>query len=357
MNKNPIVFISYSWDNESHKEWVLALADRLCNNGVDVQLDRYNLKAGKDMTFFMEKSVQEADHVLLIMTPNYKLKAEQRKGGVGYEISMITSEIYANQKTEKFIPIVRIGGREKCVPLFVKNRIDIDMREDSLFEANIEELLRTIYNEHIIEKPKLGTKPMFSNNTSGGIKLDNKDLIQESKILQTENEDYAEGFIKDTDIICPKDLYSRWYSKFKRGNKYGIFRENNYDIIGCPPPVGSIIIPPIFDDITGIAPISQIFIVKLKDKYGVYSGSRLIIQPEFDNIIIEDDFMFSHRGGQICKDGKWGFFDGFGISIECKYDSIIKHFNGEGTNSYALVRLNNKNIKINKKGKRIWLDW
>jgi hypothetical protein len=36
----PRVFISYSWENEAHKEWVMALATRLYTDGIDVTLDR-----------------------------------------------------------------------------------------------------------------------------------------------------------------------------------------------------------------------------------------------------------------------------------------------------------------------------
>lgn len=38
----PEVFISYSHDNDEHKEWVLQLATRLRSNGIDVILDRWN---------------------------------------------------------------------------------------------------------------------------------------------------------------------------------------------------------------------------------------------------------------------------------------------------------------------------
>jgi hypothetical protein len=82
------VFISYSWDDEIHKTWVLKIADKLVCNGIFVYLDRYDLKAGKDITHFMENSLKYADKVLLIMTPNFKNKAEKRKGGVGHETSI-----------------------------------------------------------------------------------------------------------------------------------------------------------------------------------------------------------------------------------------------------------------------------
>jgi hypothetical protein len=63
--KNPAVFIHYSWDNEKHKEWVLFLANRLVADGVDVTLDRFDLKIGSNNTYFMEK-VEKVDKVVLI---------------------------------------------------------------------------------------------------------------------------------------------------------------------------------------------------------------------------------------------------------------------------------------------------
>jgi hypothetical protein len=158
----PKIFISYSWDGEAHKKWVLTMAEKLTENGVHVFLDRYDLNAGKDMTSFMENSVQESDKVLLIMTPNFKIKAEKREGGVGYETSMITAEIFKNQQTEKFIPIVRLGDRDSCTPTFVQSRLYIDMSDDTKFEENFEELLRSIHNEPKIKRPPIGKKPDFS---------------------------------------------------------------------------------------------------------------------------------------------------------------------------------------------------
>ncbi len=158
----PVVFISYSWDDEAHQQWVLELANKLCKNGVDVILDRYYLKAGTEMIRFMENSVQKSDKVLLIMTPNFKTKADNRSGGVGYEYSMITAEMFNNQQTEKFIPILRSGTRENSTPTFVKSRIDIDMIVDDNFDAKFDELLRIIHEEPKIKKPFIGPKPTFN---------------------------------------------------------------------------------------------------------------------------------------------------------------------------------------------------
>ena len=44
----PRVFISYSHDSASHKEWVLNFATTLRNRGIDAVLDQWDLKPGDD---------------------------------------------------------------------------------------------------------------------------------------------------------------------------------------------------------------------------------------------------------------------------------------------------------------------
>jgi hypothetical protein len=58
-NKDSIVrsaFISYSWDDDAHREWVRALAARLRADGVDVSIDRWVAVPGDQLTVFMEGS-------------------------------------------------------------------------------------------------------------------------------------------------------------------------------------------------------------------------------------------------------------------------------------------------------------
>ena len=62
----PEVFISYSHDNEEHKQWVLQLATRLRLNGVDIILDRWNLKLGSDLASFMERGLSKSQRIICI---------------------------------------------------------------------------------------------------------------------------------------------------------------------------------------------------------------------------------------------------------------------------------------------------
>ena len=162
----PKVFISYSWDNEAHQKWVLDLANQLVAKGVDVTLDQYELQLGANLSHFMERAVADADKVLLILTENYKVKAEGRTGGVGYEYSMINSALYKTQtNNKKFLPILRGTDRETSTPIFVNAFINLDMRSDAQFEQQLEALLRTIFNKPKVVKPPIGTPPTFAATT------------------------------------------------------------------------------------------------------------------------------------------------------------------------------------------------
>lgn len=79
------VFISYSWDSEDHKAWVLDLANRLRDDGIDAILDQSHLHLGGRTPEFMERSVRDSRSVLVICTEGYKLRFDGRVGGAGYE--------------------------------------------------------------------------------------------------------------------------------------------------------------------------------------------------------------------------------------------------------------------------------
>ena len=53
------LFISYSWQPEQHEKWVLELASALRQDGVDVILDKWDLKEGYDAHKFMERMVAD----------------------------------------------------------------------------------------------------------------------------------------------------------------------------------------------------------------------------------------------------------------------------------------------------------
>lgn len=163
--EHPIVFISYSWDDEEHKEWVLKVANRLRTDGVDVILDRYHLRPGVNLSFFVENSLRTSNRVITILTPQYKSKADNRKGGVGQEYTIINNELIKNIATnERIIPVLRKGNPDSSIPDFLKTYIYVSFINDDDFDKNYEELVREIYKSPKITPPELGSRPSFISN-------------------------------------------------------------------------------------------------------------------------------------------------------------------------------------------------
>lgn len=160
----PIVFISYSHDSSSHKEWVLNLATKLQENGLSIILDEWDLKLGGDLAKFMENGLTQSQRVLLVCTDKYIEKSDSGKGGVGYEKMIVTSELMENLDTHKFIPVVRKVTLTKKVPLFMGGRLFIDFSDDDKFEEKLEELLREIHGSPENKKPEIGKNPFKSES-------------------------------------------------------------------------------------------------------------------------------------------------------------------------------------------------
>ena len=154
----PRVFVSYSHDSAEHKGWVLDFATTLRNRGVDAVLDQWDLKPGDDLPHFMETQLEAADYVLMICTDKYVKKANAGEGGVGYEKMIMTSSLLLKIDGSKVIPIIRQVGTD-LRPTFLNTKLYIDFSKDEDAEYSFDDLLRTLLNSPLFEKPKIGENP------------------------------------------------------------------------------------------------------------------------------------------------------------------------------------------------------
>lgn len=184
----PIVFISYSWDSPEHSKWVLNLANQLVIRGVDVILDQYDLSVGNEMTHFMEKGIS-ADKILVILTPKYKLKADKREKGVGYEYSMLSHLYYQGEPNKaKILPILREGESQSSAPTFMENRVYHDMRDDIKFDNKLFDLIKVILDEPLVRKPALGSLPDFSERQIPDLEKTILDFKSKEKFYKDKDE-------------------------------------------------------------------------------------------------------------------------------------------------------------------------
>ncbi|MCK4528320.1 toll/interleukin-1 receptor domain-containing protein [candidate division WOR-3 bacterium] len=158
MDSNPTTFISYAWESDDLKNWVKELATQLRQNGIDAKLDQWEVVPGDQMPHFMEKSVRENNYVIIICTPKYKTKSENRIGGVGYEGDIMTAEVLQNANHRKFIPILKSGTKETSIPSWLQGKYFIDLSNDHHFKKNFEDLITTLLNVRETA-PSLGNIP------------------------------------------------------------------------------------------------------------------------------------------------------------------------------------------------------
>src|SRR5947209_1693424 len=153
----PRVFISYSHDSPEHEDRVLALANRLRQDGIDALVDQYNTAPPLGWPKWMEREIQAADFVLLVCTETYLRRIEGReqpgKGrGVVWESDLIYNLIYEqNPDVQRFIPALFSDGQPSFIPLRLRGltyyRVDT--------EQGYEDLLRHLTNQPRNQIPKL----------------------------------------------------------------------------------------------------------------------------------------------------------------------------------------------------------
>ncbi len=168
-------FMSYSWSSPEHEEWVLDLATSLRESGVDVILDKWDLKEGQEANVFMERMVsdKEIQKVIIVCDRTYAEKSNSREGGAGTEAQIISKELYQKEDQGKFVAVVREKDERGHVyiPAYYTSRIYIDFSDSAKFSESFERLLRWIEDKPILKKPDLGKLPAYLDDERGILSL------------------------------------------------------------------------------------------------------------------------------------------------------------------------------------------
>lgn len=144
ITKEHSVFISYSWDSEEHIRWIVKLADMIRKSGVQVVTDQTDFVLGDPLPRMMEDAIIKCEYVLFVCTPNYKTKSDSHLGGVTYEDTIITGEIYEKQNHRKYIPIFIDNDISNSLPNWAKGKLGVVFDNRKLTRKNAEKLIKTI---------------------------------------------------------------------------------------------------------------------------------------------------------------------------------------------------------------------
>ena len=221
---SPKVFISYSWSSPEHEQRVLDIATELVENGVDVILDKWNLKEGEDADAFMEQMVanHEIQKVLIICDKKYSEKSDKRTGGAGTEAQIISRKIYEQTDEGKFVVAAFEINEETgkpYLPVYYGSRKYIDFTDSNKYAAKFEELIRWIFNKPLYVKPQLGRVPDYILS-DGKKTLATTASFKRAKTLISEGRSNAPGAVREYLSRFSSNLAIFQLPSYKNGDNY-----------------------------------------------------------------------------------------------------------------------------------------
>lgn len=144
---NPIsIFISYAYDNEEHKERVESFTEMLLQMGFDAKMDAMLKAEYPDIDQMMTYGLK-CDKIIIVLSPQYKKKADNSTGGVWKEFKMIADDLEKNPKKYIFVSFDLYSEelKKKISPMRIGNRWVVDLERGR--KDNFNELIAFIKEE------------------------------------------------------------------------------------------------------------------------------------------------------------------------------------------------------------------
>jgi hypothetical protein len=172
----PRVFISYARESGSEApcDLVRELWLFLRAHGIDAHVDLVAAGQRQDWALWMAVQIREADHILIVASPAYRVRAEGLScpddgRGVQWEARLIRDAFYANQRAlNRFVPVILPGQTVEGIPDFLAPATATVYYVLEFTVAGAEELLRLLTSQPSEEQPSLGDRPVLPPRPSGG---------------------------------------------------------------------------------------------------------------------------------------------------------------------------------------------
>lgn len=159
------MFLSYSHDSETHRERVLAQAQKLRQHGVDAWIDRFVTSPPEGWPRWMQAEFERADFVLAVCTETYCRRFEGREEpgqglGANWEGFVATQRLYeAGARNGKVIPVLWMGTPADHVPVILRGVTRYQLDE------GFERLLRHLFERPEIVPVPIGPRPALPQYT------------------------------------------------------------------------------------------------------------------------------------------------------------------------------------------------
>ncbi|HWW75625.1 MAG TPA: toll/interleukin-1 receptor domain-containing protein [Pyrinomonadaceae bacterium] len=148
----PECFVSYAWGEHAQERWVERnLATDLQKAGIGVVLDRWeNARVGASVSRFVER-IEKCDRVIVVGTPLYRRKYENRETSTGYvvaaEVDVISNRLLGTEaQKESVLPLLLAGKKEASLPPLLHGRVFADFRDDRSYFITAFDLILSLYD-------------------------------------------------------------------------------------------------------------------------------------------------------------------------------------------------------------------
>jgi GTPase SAR1 family protein len=147
----PDCFISYAWGDREQERWVeKSLATDLQKSGINVVLDRWeNSRVGASVSRFVDR-IEKCDHVIVVGTPLYRKKYENKDTTTGYvvaaEVDLIANRLLGTEEEkESVMPLLLSGEKKSSLPPLLHGRVYADFRNERAYFITAFDLILSLY--------------------------------------------------------------------------------------------------------------------------------------------------------------------------------------------------------------------
>jgi hypothetical protein len=155
------VFVSYAWGDLDHEQKVLEFTNFLREKGFNAEMDKMISQRETTINFTkMMYTAMQYDKVVVVLSTNYKIKADSFEGGVGAEYALLINDIQENPK--KYILVSFDGFSEHIIPFGLKGNEIVDLSKADGDEKLFRKLMG---QEKFIFSPVSSDKPQFNSES------------------------------------------------------------------------------------------------------------------------------------------------------------------------------------------------
>lgn len=157
------VFISYSQESDAHKARVLALAQALRRDGMEVELDQFHAHRILDWPRWCLEQLRKADFVLCVCTREYRDRVygdvpASTGNGVHWEGSVLDDEFYDTKGNRRILPLLLMSESGDSIPDFMRGWTYCRVTEPEMSDAGYVQMLHILLAEPVVIPVPIGSR-------------------------------------------------------------------------------------------------------------------------------------------------------------------------------------------------------